>query len=212
MLPQEVVQEFGQEDVATAFQRVILSADKKGVAEYRGRKHSLQQLQRERPTALATLGGKRLFIDRCAAATIAPNRLDDRLNELGAAAEPVSEKADCFIVSHVTNLGQRVLWNICLLVKLRCRCSGTGPVVAYASQLAEGQLQGVVQRGIQSRAPGLDEHSDCARRRCRREVDARRRGGTMTQAEAPQRSWYSLRQLTEQTAPYSADGADLLDN
>ncbi len=139
LLPHEVTQEFGSEDVATALRTAIVSAEKKGIAAYVRKKQRLQQLQRKRPAALATLCGKRIFIDRVAAATIARNRLDDRLTELGAAAEPVRENADCFLVSDVTNPGQRVLWNVMLaggaVVSVQFFLTGTGPVVAYASSL-----------------------------------------------------------------------------
>ncbi len=77
-----------------------------------------------------------MHIHQVVAAVAGPDTLDNALSKHGATAEPVREKATCFLVPDVADPGQRVLLNVGLcgggvVLSLQALATGKGPMVAY---------------------------------------------------------------------------------
>ena len=133
LLPAEQRAEFGSEAGASAAQITATAADEERMRAYL-RAHGRTVALRKKPAPLC-LSNKRVYIDRKTVASLPGTRLDDRLAELQATAEPVRERADTFVLQDLTAPGQRVLWNVMLaggtLVSLPYLLTGTGPVLSY---------------------------------------------------------------------------------
>jgi len=137
MLPSDLRQEFGSEDLAHRFLTAATAAQKKQLVTYvRGVKRKRADAA-ERPVAAKLLQSKKIYIDP--RVPLPRAQLDGRLEELGASAEPSRERAEVFVVPDVTQPGQRVLWNAALagllVVSLPYFIDGQGPVLAYQCAL-----------------------------------------------------------------------------
>ncbi len=143
LLPAEQTTLFGSEEAAQVAAAASSYLQSKKISTY-VRKQALKRLRRSianAPTFQDVLCGKRVYVDgRLVAAVLGAGALDRTLADNAASAEPVREKAQCFLVPDLSSPGQRVLLNAGLsggtLLSPKCVSVGAGPFVTYQRALA----------------------------------------------------------------------------
>ncbi len=139
LLPREIEEEFGSTAAADLVLHCKAIVDERQTAAYVRKKARTWRLDAARPSGVAVLQNKRIFIDRQARAVMDAVAIDNRLVQFGAVAEPLRESADCFVVRDVTAPGQRILWNTMLrggvLASIAFFVTGRGPTVRYKSAI-----------------------------------------------------------------------------
>ncbi len=136
MLPQEIAQEFGSEELAGMIVRARDSTDARSRAAYKRKQDRQRAMDAARPEVIAQfLAGKRLYIDSSSRATISNAVLDRRMATLGLQVVGNREDAECFLVVDVTKPGQRIAWNAALvggsLMSVPFFLTGHGPVITF---------------------------------------------------------------------------------
>ena len=142
LLPAEQAALFGSEEAAQLAATASSQLESKKISKYL-RGQARKRLRRGSATTGQDVArGKRVYIDdKIVAVVSGSHALDAALENLGASAEPVREKAQCFVLPDLSSPGQRVLLNVGLsggtLLSLTClAAAGSGPFVTYERALA----------------------------------------------------------------------------
>jgi len=140
LLPAEQTTLFGSEEAAQRAAAALSYLQSKKISTYM-RKQTLKRLRRSNAcTFQDVVCGKRVYVDsRLVARVLGAGALDRALADNAASAEPVREKAQCFLVPDLSSPGQRVLLNAGLsggtLLSPTCISVGAGPFVTYQRAL-----------------------------------------------------------------------------